>query len=54
MDWKFRIQLFPTSNTLIGLNYQSGSWVDYEKKIEQEFGEISLGLLIIVFHFEWS
>lgn len=54
MDWSFKVQLLPRTNTLLGINYQSGAWVDTQSNTEKHFSEVSLGLLIIVFHFEWS
>lgn len=49
----FSFQLFPSSNTLLGLNYQTGEFED-ERNETILFSEISFGLIIMVFHYSWT
>lgn len=49
----FSLQLFPSSNTLLGFNYQTGEFEDETNKTVL-FSEISFGLIFIVFHYSWT
>lgn len=55
MAWKFDLDILPKERAVLGLSYESGYLQDPLKvKDPQEFKEITIGILLIMFTFSWT
>ena len=53
MEWRFKLQILPKTNSLLGFSYQSGEWEDSKNNIKVPFKEFSIGIIFIVAHIEF-